>query len=169
MARKIDFDGESAWSEDLKIYQGGFPAIPLHLMVRVIPDNKGGAFVGWRDDRFFTNYETAYVSHITSDGRLGFTAGVDGQATGYNEYLRQFSPEMYYSESEDCLYTVWRVTTAAQGWQGVKIQKLAMSGELLWSTEGEDVLPLTETTVGYNSISGAPEGGVKAFYMTLDS
>ena len=76
---------------------------------------------------------------------------------------------MYYSESEDCLYTVWRVTTATQGWQGVKIQKLAMSGELLWSPEGEDVLPLTETTVGYNSISGAPEGGFNAFYMTPDS
>ena len=145
MARKIDFDGSSVWSEDLYIYRGGFSIPPLQVIIRVIPDQMGGAFVGWYDDRNFINQESTYVAHVTSNGKLGFASGEGGERVGYNEYLRSFTPSMYFDKENNELYVAFRETSSGQGWQQITGQKLSIpSGELLWEPEGKEIAALTE-------------------------
>lgn len=168
MARKLDFDGSQVWEEDTRIYRGGFPNVPLHTILEVTPDPNGGVFVGWYDDRFFTNYESAYVSYVKSDGKLAFSAGIEGQPVGISDNIRKFGPKMTYDPTQNCLYAVWRETSSGQSWQGLKMQKIAMTGELLWDSEGLFLFPMQEeVAVGYYSVQPATDGDITAFFMTM--
>lgn len=168
MARKIDFDGTSVWGKDTRIYRGGFPAIPLHIILNVIPDQKGGAFVGWYDDRLFTQRESTYISHIKSDGSLTFPEGEEGLKVGYTDILRSFRPEMLYREKDDCIYVIWRETDAInQSHRSLLMQKVAMSGELLWDPAGIEIVPLqNEYSLNSYSIQDAGgDGDFAVFYI----
>ena len=167
MARKIDFDGSSVWSEDVIIYRGGFTIPPLQVILKIIPDQMGGAFAGWYDDRNYINQESTYVAHITSDGKLGFSSGEGGERVGYNDYLRGFAPEMYFDKEKSALYVVWRETSSGQTWQQITAQKLSIpSGELLWEPEGKAIAPLVECSIAYYSIQGDKQGNVAVFYSS---
>ena len=56
-ARKMDFDGTSVWSEDTRIYRGGWGSIPLWTILDVKPSGDGGVILGWNDDRSMTNID----------------------------------------------------------------------------------------------------------------
>ena len=167
MARKIDFDGSNVWAEDVAIYRGGFTIPPLWVVVRVISDEMGGAFVGWYDDRNWENKESTYVSHVTANGKLGFASGEGGERVGYNEYLRSFAPEMYFNKDEMALYVAYRETSQGQSWQQMTGQKLKIpSGELMWDPDGLEISPLAETSISFYSIQGGKNGNVAVFYTS---
>lgn len=167
MARKIDFDGEPVWAQDTRVYRGGLPSVPAWVVVNVFPDPNGGVFVGWYDDRFFTNAESTYISYVKPNGSLAFPDGVDGLKVGNNDMLRSFSPDLIYSEKDNCIYVLWRETDAnTQSYQRLVMQKVSMYGELLWDPEGVEIVPLQKTSLGYYSIRGAEDGNFAAFYMT---
>lgn len=168
MARKIDFDGSSVWSQDTRIYRGGFGDVPLQVVLNVAHDPNGGVFVGWYDDRLFINKESTYVSYVKPNGTLAFAEGEDGLKVGNSE-LRGFSPEMNYDKSNNSLYVIWRETSAAQGFQRLMAQKVAMTGELIWGPDGTEVAPLSRSAVGYYNIEAATDGKFAAFYMLRDS
>lgn len=164
MVRKYDFDGTAVWPQDTRVYRGGFPSVPLHVILRVIEDPNGGVFVGWYDDRSFTNKESTFVSYVKPNGTLAFSKGEEGEQVGYSEY-RSFGPEMLFDPTENCLYILWRETTGSQGFQRIMAQKMAMTGELKWGSEGIEVAPLSEKSAGYYSIQSAGPGEFTAFYM----
>lgn len=164
MVRKYDFDGTAIWAQDTRVYRGGFGSIPLHVILRVAEDPNGGVFVGWNDDRNFTNKESTFVSYVKPDGSLAFSKGEEGEQVGYSDY-RGFSPEMLYDQTENCLYIVWRETSGNQKFQRIMAQKMAMTGELKWGSEGIEVSPLDEKAVAYYSIQSAGPGQIAAFYM----
>jgi hypothetical protein len=168
MARKMDFDGESVWGTDLRVYRGGFGVNPLWTILDVIPDGDGGAFVSWYDDRYVTNYEKSYVSHITTDGKLGFNSGIEGERLSYSEYMRGFGPAMYYDKDAKVLYAAWRETTTNQSYQSIRLQKLSMTGELLWNSEGILVDDI-DGQAAYYSVRDAGEDNIAVFYMTNDT
>jgi hypothetical protein len=167
MARKVDFDASKVWAEDLTIYSGGFTIPPLYVILRIIPDQMGGAFVGWYDDRYSILKESTFVSHVTSDGRLGFASGEAGEQVGYNEYLRGFAPEMYFNKEEMALYVAWRETSQGQGWQQMTAQKLKIpSGELMWDPNGIEIAPLEEYSISFYSIQGGGNDKVAVFFSS---
>ena len=163
--RKLDFDGSSVWGKDVVVYRGGFPSVPVWTLLSVISDGEGGAFVGWRDDRYFTDYEKSYVSHILSDGSYGYASGVDAEALGYSEGMRSFEPTMLYDKEEKVLYTLRRETSSSQAYQRLMIQKTADTGELLWGPEGVEMRPADGSAVAYFDLQFAEDGNVVAFYM----
>lgn len=166
MVRQIDFDGNAVWPEDTKVYEGGFAeSIPLQCIVSTEKGPNGGVFIGWHDDRFFTNKESAYVSYVKGNGTLGFTSGVDGERLCYQENIREFNPQMYYDDSQQALICAWRSTSAQQRWQGVTAQKVSLQGEILWGREGILVMPLDTLSVGYISISKGKENQALVSYM----
>jgi hypothetical protein len=168
-ARKIDFDGSCVWAEDVVIYAGGFNFFALQVFLNVIPDQMGGAFVGWYDDRYITFKESTFVSHVTTDGKLGFASGENGEQVGYNEFLRGFRPEMFFDKNEGFLYVVWRETSSGQSWQQLTGQKLKIpSGELMWDPVGVEISPLTEDhSIGFYSIQGDGKGNIALFYSSV--
>lgn len=169
IAQKYDFDGDPVWPEDVTVYRGGFGTIPIWTFVTVIPDEKGGAFIGWYDDRYYTNFSKSYVSHITSDGEFGFISGIEGTALSNPEYLMGLGPQMVYDSKNDCLFTVHRECDANQNWHKLVLQKVSMDGELLWGSEGKDLTELkNNSTVSYYSIQTTGDGDFVVFYMYLD-
>ena len=165
-ARKIDFDGTNVWSEDVYIYRGGFTIPPLWVIINVIPDQMGGAFVGWYDDRDWTNKESTFVSHVTSNGTLGFASGEEGEKVGYSEELRGFSPEMYFDKDANFLYVFWRETSQGQSYQQITGQKLRIpSGELMWGPDGLEILPLTQgLSISAYSVKRTGNGDMALFF-----
>lgn len=169
MAQKYDFDGTPVWPEELTVYRGGFGSIPIWTFIDVIPDEKGGAFVGWYDDRYYSGFSKSYVSHITTDGELGFIDGIEGTALSNPEYLMGFGPKMIYDSKNDCLFTVHRETDKNQSWNHLVVQKVSMEGELLWGAEGKELTTLTnQGSVSYSTIQTTGDGDVVVFYMYLD-
>lgn len=165
MLRKLDFDGSAVWTNDVVVYRGGFPQVPVWTLLSIISDGEGGAFISWRDDRFFTNFEKSYVSHILSDGSYGYASGVDGEAVGYTEGLRSFEPTMLYNKKDKSLYTLRRETSSSQATQRLMIQKMADTGELLWGPEGVELRANDGSAVAYFDLQFAEDGNVVAFYM----
>lgn len=168
-AQKYDFDGTPVWPQEASIYDYGFGSIPIWTFVEMIPDTKGGIFVGWYDDRYSTNYSKTYVSHVTNEGKLGFISGKEGTALANPEYMRGFAPKMVYDEKTDCLFTLHCETDADQNWYHLLLQKVSMDGELLWGSEGYEVMPLENNcTMSYYSLQNAGEGNFTVFYQKLE-
>jgi len=166
-AQKFDINGSPVWANEMTVYSGGFGMAPLWVVVRVIPDQMGGAFVGWFDDRNYTNVESTYVVHVKANGTHGFASGENGEKVGYSP-LRSFVPEMYFDKTESELYIAWRETNDTQSWQQMKGQKLKIpSGELLWGMNGIDVSPLTQShSVAFHSIQNGGNGNVAVFFTS---
>lgn len=167
-AKKLDFDGTEVWSQDTRIYRGGFGSIPIWTFLKVQSDGEGGVFVGWCDDRNMSNYERTYVAHVLSNGEHGFASGEGGEAIGYTDSLRSFSPSIYYDTEKQHVYVLRRETTFGQGHARLVLQKLSMSGELLWDIDGVEVSPYEETNLGYECISDDGEGNIAIFFMRND-
>lgn len=168
MARMLDFDGSSVWSDDVKLYQGGFDAIPIqtHLKVNKAPD--GGAFVTWRDDRNNEGSYSNYISYVKNDGTLGFPGGVNALKISYaDDYSRQ-GPMIAYDEQDKCVYAVYRqYSQALQSWSGIFIQKISMEGELKWGPEGKAVVDIQNSrSLGYATVQMAGGNDIAVFYQT---
>lgn len=168
MARKLDFDGSSVWAQDAIVYRGGFGSIPIWTFVNVYEDPNSGVFVSWHDDRNYTNIESAYLSHIKSDGTYGYAAGMEGQQLGFSG-LRQFAPEVVYNPSDQSTYAIWRETSGSQVWERICAQRLTKEGDLMWNIEGVDVYPLSESNVGYYSCQLDDQNRLTAFFLVQDS
>jgi hypothetical protein len=166
-AQKFDFEGLPVWAQETRIYRGGFPSVPLQTVLRVHPGPDNSVFVSWRDDRDDNDREMSYIAHVKSDGTLGFTGEEGGEKITYTEY-RSFSPEMVYDPENNCIYAVCRETNGVGTYQRLVIQKIAMTGELLWEPEGIliDEINANNAQFGYYSLQDAEEGKFVVFYMT---
>ena len=165
-ARKLDFEGSNVWGQDTRIYRGGFGSTPLHLHVNVVPSGDGGSLVAWYDDRKNTNIESAYLSYITPDGKLGFAnASDEGDVKLGFDDMRAFQVDAAPSADGSCFYAAWRETDYNQNFQGVKVQKVSKAGELLWDENGIDIAPMEHLSTGYISVQTAGKDQAVVFYM----
>ncbi len=165
-ARKMDFEGEKVWGKDVRIYRGGWGSVPIHTLITVKPSNNGGVIVGWTDDRTATNIEYAYMSYVTPDGKLAFSGASDEADCKLSyENIRKFNVSIVAAEDASCFYAIWRQTNSSQTWQGMKMQKVSLTGELLWGDEAKDLYPLEEgVSLGYVSLCNAEDNGACAFF-----
>ncbi|MBE6307642.1 MAG: T9SS type A sorting domain-containing protein [Bacteroidales bacterium] len=162
-ARKIDFDGTSAWSEDTRLYRSGWPySIPAWSLVDVQPSGDGGVLVAWSDDRFMTGMAT-YMTYVQPNGEIGFAAGVDGQKLSYGDY-QGVSVRCKYDPYTDTFLAIWRESYSAVMYRAL-VQRLSKDGELLWGEEGLEIQPFTSNQYGYFSIQTAPDNQAAFFYM----
>lgn len=164
-AKKLDFDGSEVWNSDTRISRNGFGTVPLWLVLRVMSDGEGGAFVGWYDDRNGTGFERTYVAHVLGNGEHGFVTGEGGEAVGYTDTLRSFAPAMYYDKENQHVYVLHREDSYGQEFSRLVLQKLSMSGELLWDEESVEVYPYGKTNLGYECIGDDGEGNIAIFFM----
>lgn len=167
-AKKLDFDGTEVWEQDAKIYRHGFGSIPIWTFLNVMSDGEGGVFVGWYDDRNGTDFERTYLAHVLSDGSHGFASGEGGEAIGYTDTLRSFAPSIYYDRENQYVYVLRREASYGQSYYRLMLQKLSMTGELLWDTEGVEIYPYEETNLGYECIGDDGEGNIAVFFMKND-
>lgn len=162
-ARKIDFDGSLVWSEDTRIYRGGFLMIPLWTLLDVEPSGDGGVIITWYDDRYFTETESIYMSYVKPNGELGFAAGEEGQKLSYSG-LRSLSTDCKYDPATDTFIALWREASSGQGFYRVVAQSVSKDGELLWGEEGLELEVLDEVCYDQLSLVNGHEGEMVACY-----
>ena len=167
MARKINADGSSAWASDTKIYRGGFPPVPLQVIMKATAGPDGGVLVSWYDDRDFTGSYSNYISYIKSDGSYGFSTGIEGTKLSNVSNYSCMSPYVIYDDKTKNIYAIWnQMDQTSQENQGIYMQKLSLEGELLWGKEGKAVIPIQNAlNYGYASIQKADNDNVAVFYM----
>lgn len=170
-AQKFAFDKEKLWAGEVPIYRGGF-TLQVWLAFDIIPDQNGGIFASWYDDRYNDKYEEAYVSHILSDGTQGFvTSGnEEGLRLTWSEYMRGFRPSLCYDPDEEILYAAWEEDNSNQSYRSIVLQKISKDGQLCWANqEGEEGntngLVLDNGNVGYYSIQLAGDGKIAVFHQ----
>lgn len=175
-ACKIDFDGTPVWSNEVTIYSGGWGSIPPWTKISVVSSGDGGVLVAWNDDRAFTNIESAFISYVTGDGRLGFAgASPLGEVkVGYGGW-KCFNCSAIPANDGEGFLAVWRETDSSQAFQQIAAQRISKSGELLWDENGVIVTEnindiFDEGYVSYSAISIRPgeEGQSAIFYMMRD-
>lgn len=165
-ARKLDFECESVWGKDVRIYRGGWGTTPLHTNLHVTSSGDGGALISWCDDRQALNIESPYLSYVTADGQLGFS-GVSDEADCKLAYCDYRCLNVYATPAADgsCFYAIWRVlASSSQSHQAIAIQKVSKTGELLWGDEAKELSPVKECSLGYLSILPAGESGACGFW-----
>lgn len=169
-ARKIDFDGESVWGSDVRIYRGGWGMAPVHTYFTAAASGDGGAIVSWCDDRHNTNLESPYLSYVTSDGKLGFSSQSDeGDLKLLYTESRNFNVTAVPAVDGSCFYAVWRTSDANEHDQGILMQKVSKEGELLWGDDAKVIEPMTDAHKGYISIQQAGDSDAICFYGLYSS
>lgn len=165
-ARKIDFDGTTVWSEDTKVYNGGWGSIPIWTLLDVHPSGDGGVLLSWNDDRYYTEFESAYIAYVQPNGEMGFNVN-NGLKLGYNAEngLRSLEVRCLYDKNSDSFYAVWNECSAGQSWYRVVGQRISKEGELLWSEYGVELQPLEQTNYGCLSLQSGTNDEVAFFYM----
>jgi hypothetical protein len=170
-AQKFAFDKENLWPNEVPIYRGGF-TVATWLVFDIIPDQKGGIFASWYDDRYNSKFEKVYASHILSNGTQGFVTSnnEEGLQLNWNENMRGFRPLLCYDPDREILYAAWEEDDSDQTVRSVVLQKISKSGELLWTNpEGEEGNTngwiLDSGTVGYYTIQLAGEGKIAVFHQ----
>ncbi len=162
-ARKLDFDGTPVWSEDTRVYNGGWGSIPIWTLLSVAPSGDGGVLVTWNDDRYFTNIESAYMAYVKPNGEMGFNIN-NGLKLGYSE-LRAFTVKCIYDKVTDSFIAMWDEASSGQSWNRVVAQRVSKDGELLWSENGLEIKPIEQTNYGYFSVQNSVNDEVAFFYM----
>ncbi|MBP3350747.1 MAG: T9SS type A sorting domain-containing protein [Bacteroidaceae bacterium] len=162
-ARKLDFDGTPVWSEDVRIYNGGWGNVPAWNLIEVHPSEDGGFIVTWNDDRYFTQIESAYMAYVKSNGELGFSTE-NGQILGLAGW-RQLRVSSFYDKASDAFYALWSEFSAGQSWCRQVAQKINKEGELLWGENGVELKPMEQTKYSFNSIQSSVNDEIAFFYM----
>lgn len=164
-ARKIDFDGTPVWSEDTRIYRGGFLNTPLWGVLDVEPSGDGGVIVTWYDDRYNTSIESIYMSYVKPNGELAFADGEQGLKLTYADY-RALSTTCTYDPHSDSFIAFWREALPGQGNFRIVAQSVSKEGELRWGEEGLVVEDFGEyKSYGDLMLQTAHEGEIAAFFM----
>ena len=162
-ARKLDFDGTRVWSQDTRIYNGGWGNVPAWTILNVCPTGDGGFMVSWYDDRNFTQIESAYMAYVKSNGELGFSID-NGQRISYTDW-RQIRLASYYDQDTDAFYALLGEYSSGQSWARLVAQKISKEGELLWGEEGLELKPMEVTKYSYLSIQNSVDNEIALFFM----
>lgn len=167
-ARKIDFEGQAAWSEDVTIYKSGFSngmSAPLKDF-SIEPSGDGGVVLAWCDDRYGTG-STAYMSYITAQGEHGFYSGVGGEQLSYNELLCT-QAECKYDPVTDSFVAMFREAVSAS-YFSVVAQRVSRDGELLWGEECYEIYPLSPYQCANYSMRLGSDGEMGFFYTSNEN
>lgn len=165
-ARKVDFEGESVWGKDTRIYRGSWGSVPIHVTLFVRSSGNGGALVTWNAELDGSGAESAYMSYITADGKLGFAGQSDeGELKLCYDEFRALGVQSVPANDGSCFYALWRRTDRNQRFHSIMMQRVSLTGDLLWGDEAKEIFPLTENiSLGFQSVQAAGENDACGFY-----
>lgn len=166
-ARKINAQGTAVWENDVLVYNGGFNNSALQTIVNVRPSANGGALIAWNDDRNKTTKESAYLSYIKPDGTYGFAEGLEGLKVGHAGN-RCFRTQILAGEN-DAVYVVWEENDASQKDRRFMLQKISLSGSLLWGQDGVEAIEWSKRLTENVNIVADDNNNVALFYTFKDS
>ena len=137
--QKYDLDGNAQW--DNPTVTVGPVVFPMgNWSQGIIADDTGGSFSAWT--QFSGNVQNAVSQHITEEGAIAWTGGVDLSTNSSNFRM---SPMLSVSEETQELMAVWREANGSQSERGIFAQRLDSSGNQLWGSNGVTVVALNSS------------------------
>ncbi len=135
--QKYDLDGISQWSEPT--VSAGPVVFPMgNWSQQLVAEAGGGSFSAWT--QFSGNVQNAVSQHITGEGAIAWTGGVDLSTNSSNFRM---SPMLSVAEDTQELMAVWREANGSQS--GISAQRLDSSGNQLWGSNGVTVVALNSS------------------------
>lgn len=158
-AYKYDADGQSLWGENGVVVSnaGGFGP---QMRPDIVADGAGGVYSYWYDSR--NNILHAYAQHILGDGSMAWTA--NGVLLSSAAGRLQMEPAMAHPAGSADIYLFYKMTDSNQNQSGVGAQKLNAAGELQWTSNGLDLVPLSYNTCWYLQAVPMTDGAVVAYF-----
>lgn len=167
-ARMIDADGDDAWEHPVTFYTGGFsPIRAIHTAIRVKPAPEGGALVAWM--HISGTYENR-LAWIKNDGTMAFGTEDGSVVVSNTTSLSRYLPNIFWDEDSRCVYAIYRqFDQGHQENQGLYMQKISQTGELLWGDDGKAVVEMqVEDQYDYPQVQSAGRGRIAVFYQSLE-
>ena len=144
MARRMDFDGNDVWIKPVVAFDGDLsPSVPTWTYLDFIPVEGGGLFSFYAFDG---GMHYPCLAYVKADGTLGFVDGSAGCRIDYSLYAG-FSPSVIYDAEHKVIYACWASYAGSQSNERFAAQKVSLDGELLWDSEGLEILPLKHRTL----------------------
>ena len=137
--QKYDLDGNSQW--DNPAVAVGPVVFPMgNWSQQLVAEAGGGSFSAWT--QFSGNVQNAVSQHITGEGAIAWTGGVDLSTNSSNFRM---SPMLSLAEETQELMAVWKESNGSQSQRGISAQRLDSSGNQLWGSNGVTVVALNSS------------------------
>lgn len=136
-AQKYNSSGEALWETPVSLSNAGGISSWTQVL-SMVKDINNGFYIAWHDDRDMDNDYEAFIQHVSSEGVVSFTNGLD---LSNQDSFQNFEPKLAYDSDADALYITWIATDLDQNLRGIHGQKL-QNDELQWGNDGEEILPL---------------------------
>jgi hypothetical protein len=137
--QKYDLDGNAQW--DNPTVAVGPVVFPMgNWSQQLVAEAGGGSFSAWT--QFSGNVQNAVSQHITGEGAIAWTGGVDLSTNSSNFRM---SPMLSVAEETQELMAVWREANGSQSQRGISAQRLDSSGNQLWGSNGVTVVALNSS------------------------
>ncbi|MDO9576360.1 MAG: FlgD immunoglobulin-like domain containing protein, partial [Candidatus Cloacimonadales bacterium] len=138
--QKYDTDGNAVWATPTVVSNAG--GITAWTQVfNIISDENNGCFITWHDSRGGGTISYPFTQHVNADGSVAFTANGVQLSTETNR--QNFYPESVYNAVSNELTIYWSQTDGDQNNHGITGQKLDAGGALLWSANGQNIIPVS--------------------------
>ena len=163
--QKYDYDGNPLWSEPtIAVGPEQFPN--GNWLQESVAESSGGSFSAWTDFSGSGGNQNAVAQHITGDGGLSWTGGVDLSTNTSNFRI---SPRLTVAEESQELMAVWGEANGTQSQHGVYAQRLDSNGNRLWGSYGTAVVAMNSDYVYLDlSVAGFDEELITAYIQQYD-
>ena len=163
--QKYDYDGNPLWSEPT-IAVGPVQFPNGNWLQESVAETSGGSFSAWTDFSGSGGNQNAVAQHITGDGELSWTGGVDLSTNTSNFRI---SPRLTVAEESQELMAVWGEANGTQSQHGVYAQRLDSNGNRLWGSYGTAVVGMNSDYVYLDlSVAGFDEELITAYIQQYD-
>ena len=153
--QKYDADGNPVWTNPAIISEAGGISAWTQIF-NIISDGNYGCIITWHDNRTGISY--SYAQHVNSDGTLAYAA--NGVQLSSDANTQNFYPESMYNTTTSELITYWHQTDYNQNNYGLTGQKLDASGNLLWGTNGLNIIPISSNYVLLDAVRAADDDAI---------
>ena len=138
-AMRYNADGQTVWAQPVEVC--GNTGISPWATLQVISDLDDGVVVAWYDDPQSNNLSNVAVQHVLSDGSLDFP--VNGLVVGKDDgNINNFIATPALINEYGDIYVYWTFTNSNQSLFGLRGQKIAPGGNMLWGYAGKEIIPL---------------------------
>lgn len=164
-ARRIDSDGNAVWKDDVCIYNGGWNRTPLWTKLDIRASGDGGVIASWDDDRDKDMRESVYVTYLTSDGTLGFTAtSADGGVRVSSADYDAFHSHVLPASDGNGFIALWNETDASQNYHSLRAQRLDKTGRAVWDGNPVELTPMVRMDISEAVVAYATGDDMALFY-----
>jgi len=159
MARKYNSNGVQLW--ETVIYNQ--EQMTFSTKITLAPDENDGLIISWSDDRDINNLHAPYLQHINSNGSP--LLQVNGVLLTQRASNHHVAPSFVYNKTTHEYVIFWDIKSPNQNDQGIMMQKINQTGELLWGNEGKVVCPMVTFRIIENNFPKIlPDGNIVLFY-----